>query len=405
MRKALLISIAISFISIILIASIPAGGEEEDTGPMEIHPGWFRVEWEIQRADNPGTLWMCDWSDNGTMIACVYFDRTVNIYHAKDGGLIKSMTFPESTRCDGHLPKGVIYPMRYVDFSDDSTKLAVCGDDKLVRIVDTGTWEEEMVLEGHEGAALCVNFAPNGTWLVSGSGKEKVNGTGSGENIAKVWDLSTGKLVKNLTDQTGGAIVSARFSPSGKYLAVNSDDTTICIYHTSNLTLWKCLDEHTSGVLDCDWNLEETRIVSGSRDYTARVWDLVNNTHVKYEHDNCVRCTRWDRTYSYFITSGIEKRARLYNPAITSPVTTFYEGEDHDSNVMASRFSPDNKRFVSAMGKKRYLVMYKQEKPPFELIIFTKTRVGIGIFLIASVIAFILIIYRPIKQRLRGRRL
>ena len=202
------------------------------------------------------------------------------------------------------------------------------------------------MLSGHLGSVLCVDWSPNGTWLVSGSGREKVNGTGAAENVAKIWDVATGTCIQTLTDQTAGPIISARFSPSGSKLAVNSDDTTICLYETGNLTLWKKLEGHTSGVLDCDWSSDEKRIVSGSRDYTARVWDLEVGSHEKYEHDNCVRGARWSRSNNYFLTSGIEERARIYDPAVSEPIVLFREGEKYDSNIMASRWSPDGSRFV-----------------------------------------------------------
>ena len=373
--------------------------------PETIKPDWFRVEWEAQREESSATLWMCDWSPDGSVIAAVYFDRHVNIYNATTGELEHGMTIPEiSTRCDGHVPDGIKYPMRYLSFSPDSKRLAVSGDDRLIRIFSRTDWNEEKRLSGHVGAVLCVDWSPNGTWLVTGSGREKVNGTGAHENVAKVWNVETGECVRTLDDQKGGSIISARFSPSGEKLAVNSDDSTICIYNTRNMSLETRLEGHTSGVLDCDWTGDEKRLVSGSRDYTARMWDIRNGTNEKYEHDNCVRCVRWDRSERYFLSSGIEKTARIYDPAVSEPMVYFREGEKYDSNVMASRWSPDGKRFVSALGKSRYLIMYHMEEPVEELVIFTKTRVGIGIFTLVSIISVVLIIVRPFRRKLRMRR-
>ena len=391
----------LSLLSLLFCILIPAAG---DNG-VEIQPGWFRVRWEVQRTDSPATLWMCDWSADGAYVAAVYFDRHVNVHNASTGEIVQKISIPESsTRCDGLVPSGTTLPMRYLSFSPDSRRLAVCGDDGMIRIFSTESWTEEVQLSGHLGAVLCVDWAPNGTWLVSGSGREKVNGTGINENVAKVWNTVTGECVANLTDQTGGSIISARFSPSGKRLAVNSDDSTICIYDTGNFSLITRLEGHTSGVLDCDWSQDEKRLLSGSRDYTARLWDVANGTHEKYEHDNCVRCVRWDPTGNYFLTSGIEKRARIYDPAVSEPIRYFDEGEKYDSNVMASRWSPDGERFVSALGKSRYLVMYEMEEPVHETVIFTKTRIGIITFTAVSVLSIILLVIRPFRIKMRSRR-
>jgi len=396
--------VILTVLMVIVLTLIPANIIDGSSSGNDIEPTWFSVEWKVRREDSPATLWMCDWSPDGRYIAAVYFDRHVNIYNASTSALAHSMDIPEvRTRCDGLVPNGTSHPMRYLAFSPDSQYLGVCGDDTLIRIYSTSDWTEQNQISGHQGAVLCVDWSPNGTWLVSGSGREKVNGTGTHENVAKVWDVNGGRCIKTLADQTGG-IISARFSPSGNLLAVNSDDTTICIYDTSDFNLTRKLEGHTSGVLDCDWAGDETRLVSGSRDYTARVWDLVNGTHEKYEHDNCVRCARWDRNYKYFLTSGIEKRARIYDPAVSEPLVLFSEGEEHDSNVMASRWSPDGRRFVSALGKSRYLVMYSMEEPVEEFEFFTKTRVGIGLFTLVTIISIILIIIRPLKRKWRRRR-
>ena len=371
----------------------------------DIRPRWFSVKWEAQRTDSPATLWMCDWSPDGAYVAAVYFDRRVNVYNASTGDLVKEIDVPEAdTRCDGLVPEGTDHPLRYLAFSPDSEKLAVCGDDKLIRVYSVENWTEQIKLKGHRGAVLCVDWSPNGTWLVSGSGREKVNGTGTPENKAMIWDVDTGTRLAELTDQTGGSIISARFSPGGKELAVNSDDSTICIYDCGNFSLVSCLEGHTSGVLDCDWSPDEKMIVSGSRDYTARLWDVANGTHVKYEHDNCVRCVRWSPDGIFFLSSGIEKRARIYDPAVSEPIVYLYEGEKYDSNVMASRWSPDGKQFVSALGKSRYIVMYEMKEPRDDHRTFTKTRVGIGIFVTVSVVSVILLVVRPYRRKIRGRR-
>jgi WD40 repeat protein len=402
-RRLFVVSVILVQIILSISMKIPFAVKGDEF--PEIQPDWFKVEWEAQRTESQATLWMCDWSPDGSMVAGVYFDRHVNIYNASTGLLKHAFDIPETrTRCDGLVPAGIAYPMRYLAFSPDSKYLAVSGDDKLVHIYSTSDWIEQKQLSGHLGAVLCVNWSPNGTWLVSGSGREKINGTGVAENVVKVWDVATGKCIRTLADQTAGPIISARFSPGGSKLAVNSDDTTICIYETGNLSLWKKLEGHTSGVLDCDWSLDEKRIVSGSRDYTARVWDLDTGENEKYEHDNCVRGARWSLANDYFLTSGIEKRARIYNPAVSEPIVMFREGEKYDSNIMASRWSPDGLRFVSALGKSRYIVMYAMEEPVDEFIIFTKTRVGLGIFSLVSVVFVIMLVIRTFKKKIRRRR-
>ena len=394
--------------SVMLLASVlPIASSSGTVAAVGIKPDWFTVQWQVQRTESEATLWMCDWSENGTLIGCVYFDSHVNIYNATDGRLVKSLNVPQqTTRCDGYLPKNVKYPTRYLDFSPDGKMLAVASDDLSAYLFWTSNWTLCKQLRGHKGAVLCCQFSPDSKYLLTGSGFEKVNGTGIGENVTKVWDISTGKCLTTLTDQLNGSVISMIYSPTGREFAVNSDDSTICIYDASTFKLKKKLEGHGSGVLDCEWSPDEKRMVSGSRDYTARVWDLVNNTSVQYTHANCVRCTRWDKQGRYFITSGIDKDTaiQIFDPSKSVPQVVFPQGKEHDSNAMATRFSPDGSRFVSALGKSRYLVMFDQEKPVVHLVIFTKERVGLGIFALVSLIALVLIVIRPVRNKMHRRR-
>lgn len=400
---------ALCTLSFILLCSVavaaPADTTEKDNAGIK--PDWFSIQWQVQRNDSQATLWMCDWSENGSWVGCVYFDSHVNIYNSTTGGLVKSLDLPKSTtRCDGLLPRGYKYPTRYLDFSPDGRYLAVACDDRSAYVFQTFDWTLYRQLTGHKGAVLSLQFSSDSAYLLTGSGKEKVNGTGIGENVTKVWDLSTGEAVATLSDQQNGGMIAIIYSPSGKQFAIASDDCTICIYNAKTFKLERRLEGHTSGVLDCDWSPDEKRMVSGSRDYTARVWDLVENKSVKYEHDNCVRCTRWDKQGKYFVTSGIEKTARIYDPAVSEPLVMLEDGlrKDMFSNVMASKFSPDGTHLASALGKCRTLIMYEQKEPAKVIVIFTKERVGIGIFLLVSLIALIVIVIKPVRDKMHRRR-
>lgn len=361
--------------------------------------------------ENNATMWMCDWSENGTLIGCVYFDSHVNVYNATDGRLVRSLDIPQqTTRCDGFLPSGIKYPTRYLDFSPDGRFLAVASDDHNGYVFWTSNWTLYKRISGNTAAVLCVQFSPDSSLLLTGTGFEKVIGTGPKDvNVTKVWDLSTGECKATLNDQENGSIISMIYSPSGRQFAVNSDDKTICIYNATTFKLDRRLvDGHiTGGVLDSEWSPDEKRMVSGSRDYSAVVWDLENGTYVKYTHDNCVRCARWDKQGKYFITSGIEMTARLYDPAKGQPMVTFTEGVKYDSNVMASKFSPDGSRFVSALGKSRYLIMYWQKEPAPPTLwsyFMNQTCIGIYIFTIVSMISLYLIVIRPMMKKMHRRR-
>ena len=75
-----------------------------------------------------------------------------------------------------------------------------------------------LTLTGHEGWVTSVAISPDGQTLVSGSTDDTI----------KVWDLSTGKLVRTLTGQKGG--VEIAISPDGQTLVSGSWDHTIKVW-------------------------------------------------------------------------------------------------------------------------------------------------------------------------------
>jgi WD40 repeat protein len=110
-----------------------------------------------------------------------------------------------------------------VAFSPDGRRLATGGEENTVKIRDVQDGRELHTLRGHNGDVYAVAFSPDdeGRWIAS-----------AGEDSAvKVWDSHTGKLIGNFRGHTS-VVTSVAFSADGR------------------------------------------RLVSGSRDHTAKVWDL-----------------------------------------------------------------------------------------------------------------------------------
>ena len=95
--------------------------------------------------------------------------------------------------------------------------------------------QEKNTLEGHTSSVYSVAFSSDGKTVASGS-KDKT---------IKIWDSSTGKLIRTLTGHSQ-PVNSVAFSSDGKTVASGSDDKTIKIWDSSTGKLIRTLTGHTA---------------------------------------------------------------------------------------------------------------------------------------------------------------
>lgn len=78
---------------------------------------------------------------------------------------------------------------------------------------------EGLIFTGHDGGVYSVAFSPDGKTIASGSWDKTI----------KLWEVSTGKLIKTLTGHNS-YVHSVAFSPDGKSIASGSGDKTIMLW-------------------------------------------------------------------------------------------------------------------------------------------------------------------------------
>jgi WD40 repeat protein/tRNA A-37 threonylcarbamoyl transferase component Bud32 len=171
-----------------------------------------------------------------------------------------------------------------VAFSPDGSRLAACGGyyhagPGEIKVWETATGKELYDLRGHPGCVLQVAFSPDGKWLVSGSMPQgSINQRRIGGAIV-VWDLETGKAVRNLRGHTG-SVTSVTFSPDGNRLASSSQDATVRLWDArtgQELRIIETPDE----VLKVIFKPDGKHLVSVGEDATVRIWDTATGRNVR----------------------------------------------------------------------------------------------------------------------------
>lgn len=392
-------SVILAFL-IISITALPSVGQ----GTIDIPT--LNLLWENEDGHN-ATLWSVRWSPDDSMISATFFDNTTTIFNAVNGTIIiklGSHPLARGTRCDGiqecsdlnHLPT------RTSAWSPDGEYLAVGGDKTSIYVYDTTNWEMVKILEGHEGSVLTLEWSLDGTMIASGSGTDKVAINNIPENMIKIWDFSSEKVIANITGHKDG-VMNLKWSPDGSQIATASDDKVITLWSTTNWTRIINLTGHTLGVLDVDWSPDGMMLVSGSRDYKVRTWNVLSGEPLeKWTEPNCVRSVHWHPDGEFIANSGVDEvMLKIRNATTGTIMKTFTESADTKSVVMSSRWSSDGKKLAAGAGKEHTLRVYafgasaldKNGEIPSWL-------TGTVLFIAIAAIGVLLIIL-PIKSKLR----
>jgi len=141
-------------------------------------------------------------------------------------------------------------------------------------------------LSRHTGAVNCVRFSPDGRWLASAGD----------DHTILVWGLDTaagGKSVGNM---------------------MQSDN------EAENVEHWRVnatLRGHREDIFDLAWSPNSKRLLSGSVDNTAIVWDVADLSKVKQiqhikDHKHFVQGVAWHPGNSCIITQSSDRSLKVY---------------------------------------------------------------------------------------------
>jgi hypothetical protein len=186
-----------------------------------------------------------------------------------------------------------------VAFAPDGQRLVTGGNDGTARVWDATSGQELSCLRGHRSQVMDVAFAPDGHWLV----------TGGMDGTARIWDIAGGRELRKLQGQHTGPILAVAVTPDGKRVVTGSEDglarvwdgasgqelitlqgpTPLPMFGASMVgllssphqraflavtSLYPRRTGHTGAIWTVAVMGDGRRLVTGSQDQTARVWDL-----------------------------------------------------------------------------------------------------------------------------------
>lgn len=221
---------------------------------------------------------------------------------------------------------GLILSLAY---HPDGELIASGGADGNVRLFDATTGQEIRTLLKHVGRAAGVAYSPDGKSVLSGGddgGYHLTDGErGGGSNRGS-----------SLPGESPEAVTSVAFCPNGLSFATVSKD---------QVTLWgpgvgerHALREHTDTVTSAAYSPDCSRIVSGSRDTSVRVWDVVSRQTVLTltGHGGPVTCVAYSRDGRWIVSGSSDNTLKLWD-AKSGVETRTFKGHAEGVNAVAIR--------------------------------------------------------------------
>lgn len=242
-------------------------------------------------------VWAANFSPDGTRVVSASRDLTARVWSAASGA--------EILKLEGHLST-----VRDALYDPKGRYIATASSDKTIKIWDPESGEELRVLTGHSGRVSGLAVSRDGTLLASSSYDGSVRlwrplsgalvrtfqGSGDLNDVALsprglkvaavseggtgfVWNVSSGSRLVRFSGT--GKLFGIRFVSEGREVATVGIDGLVRIWNVGSGTVVRELAGHQGGTRGIDVSGDGSVLVSGSRDNTARVWDLASGNEIQ----------------------------------------------------------------------------------------------------------------------------
>lgn len=172
----------------------------------------------------------------------------------------------------------------------------------------------------HQASIRCI--ASHGRWLVSSGADEYIN----------IYDMTTMKL-SFVLNYHSATVTCLEFVPDGSYLVTAAQNGTIAIFRSCDWVLakvWKEAHKTANGVISLSVHPSGGLMISTGADNVLKFWNLikgrvayVKNFSSKTSVGNSLNLAKWSKDGNYYAV-GIGKKVEVY---LTETAEVLYEIE------------------------------------------------------------------------------
>ncbi|MBW3542787.1 MAG: WD40 repeat domain-containing protein, partial [Planctomycetes bacterium] len=235
-------------------------------------------------------------------------------------------------------------------FSPDSKLLAFCTEGGTAKLLDPATGRElKTIASGMYRFQQCA-FSPDGRRLACGGGSY-----GSGEDKAfgriTIFDVETGEAVKTI-DGHNSIVLNVAYSPDGKRLISGSNDRTAIVWNLETGEQFFTISGHGSGIEGVLFTPDGKFIVTSSFDSRIRLWNAADGDSVSIlnGHSGSVIDVRLSPDGTTLASGGADKVVHLWSLQMRNSTAKLQPDSttlDPQQPILALDVSPDGKLIAS----------------------------------------------------------